>query len=429
MRILQVVINTDKRSYKWEVVLLLWVAFFLNQADRQTFNIVLPQIQEQIGASDSTMGLLSMLFTVFFAITIPLAGILADKSGRSRQVWISTLVFSTATVCTGWSGGLFSLILFRCMGTAVGQGLFAPTYSGIIAQYHGPSTRARAISLHQTSSYLGIIVCGFLAGKIAETAGWPYAFFVFGGLGVLFTPVLAWRLRDKAADSGREEKAAAPKAEPVSLPKATAEIFRIPTATCIIVAYCTLIFGLNGYLTWMPKHLKESFDLSLSSAGFHSMFWHNAAAFLGIMVSGVLSDRIAARSGGKNRLLLQAAGLLLASPCIVLMGASHSFPAVCAALAGFGLFRGVFDSSLLTAFYEVIPPKYYSTSVALLFFFGNATGALSPWILGIISDRVGLSFGIVSMSAFWVAGSVAILLARVLFFEKDAEKCRREARG
>ena len=140
-----------------------------------------------------------------------------------------------------------------------------------------------------------------------------------------------------------------------------------------------------------------------------------------------LSDRIAARSGGKNRLLLQAAGLLLASPCIVLMGASHSFPAVCAALAGFGLFRGVFDSSLLTAFYEVIPPKYYSTSVALLFFFGNATGALSPWILGIISDRMGLSVGIVSLSAVWVAGSVAILLARFLYFDKDAEKCRRTA--
>ena len=57
-------INTNKPGYKWEVVMLLWVAFFLNQADRQAFNIVLPQIQLHLGASDSTMGLIATLFNV-----------------------------------------------------------------------------------------------------------------------------------------------------------------------------------------------------------------------------------------------------------------------------------------------------------------------------------------------------------------------------
>ena len=416
-------VNTSGRFYKWEVVLLLWVAFFLNQADRQAFNIVLPQIQEHLGASDSTMGLLSMLFTVFFAVTVPFAGYFADRMSRSRQLWVSTLIFSTATVFTGLSGGLFALILFRCFGTAVGQGLFAPTYSAIIAQYHDSSTRARAISLHQTSSYVGIIVCGYLAGRIAETIGWQYAFLIFGGLGVIFTPILLLRLRDKPAGSD-EETSAAP-SEAVSMPAAIAGIFRIPTAVCIIVSYCALVFGLNGFLTWMPKHLKDTFDLSLSSAGFHSMMWHNVAACVGILAFSAVSDRIAARpGGGKNRLLLQASGLILAAPCIVLMGVSDSFPVVCAALAGFGLFRGLYDSSLLTAFYEVIPPKYYSTSVAILFFFGYGTGALAPWILGIISDNVGLSVGIASLAAVWAAGSIALLVARVLFFDKDAARLK-----
>lgn len=52
-------INTDKQFYKWEVVLLLWLAFFLNQGDRQAFNVVLPQIQDHLGASDATMGLIA----------------------------------------------------------------------------------------------------------------------------------------------------------------------------------------------------------------------------------------------------------------------------------------------------------------------------------------------------------------------------------
>ena len=36
------------KYYKWEVLALLWVAFFLNQADRQVFNTVLPLIQESM---------------------------------------------------------------------------------------------------------------------------------------------------------------------------------------------------------------------------------------------------------------------------------------------------------------------------------------------------------------------------------------------
>ena len=93
-------VDTGKQLYKWEVVLLLWVAFFLNQADRQTFNIVLPQIQNHLGASDSTMGLLSTLFNLFYAITVPFAGYYADRLSRSRQIAVSTLIFSAATLCT-----------------------------------------------------------------------------------------------------------------------------------------------------------------------------------------------------------------------------------------------------------------------------------------------------------------------------------------
>ena len=415
-------VNTSSRFYKWEVVLLLWVAFFLNQADRQAFNIVLPQIQEHLGASDSTMGFLAMLFSVFYVITVPFAGYFADRMSRSRQLWISTLIFSTGTLFTGLSGGLFSLIFFRCFSTGVGQGLFAPTYSGIIAQYHDASTRARAISLHQTSSYVGVIVIGFLAGKIAETIGWQYAFFIFGGLGILFTPVLVLRLRDKPGDPA--DNAATP-SKTITLPAAIAGIFKVPTAICIVVAYCALIFGLNGYLTWMPKYLRETFGLSLSSAGFHSMFWPNVAAFISILVAGALSDRIASRpGGGKNRLLLQAAGLILAAPCIVMMGVSDSLVTVCAALAGFGFFRGFFDSSLFAVFYDVIPPRFYSISAAVLILFGYGTGALAPWILGIISDQIGLSAGIVSLAAVWIAGSVALLVARMFFFEKDAARLK-----
>jgi MFS family permease len=420
-------VDTDSKSYKWEVVLLLWVAFFLNQADRQAFNIVLPQIQQHLGASDSTMGLLSTLFNVFYAVTVPIAGYFADRMSRSRQIWISTLIFSVATFFTGLSGGIFAFILFRCFGMGLGQGLFGPTYTGLIAEYHDTSTRARAMSLHQTSYYLGVIACGFLAGKVAETLGWQYAFYIFGAAGVLFAAVLALRLKDRPAPEQPAPSALQQSAGSVTFWDSIRAFFRVPTAVCMVIAFSGLIFGLNGYLTWMPKYLKETFSLSLSSAGFHAMFWTHAAAFVGVLVAGALSDRIASRpGGGRGRLLLQTAGLLLAAPCIVLTGTSGNLAVICASLAGFGFFRAFFDAGTYAVLYDVIESKYYSMASAVMIMSGFGIGALAPWILGMISDSVGLSKGIVLLGGVWALSSVALIVARRFYYDRDAAKIKAQ---
>ena len=407
--------DTNKPFYKWEVVILLWIAFFLNQGDRQAFNIVLPQVQTLFGASDSTMGLIAALFNVFYAVVVPFAGFYADRLSRSKMIILSTLIFSSATLFTGFAGGIVSFIIFRCVGMGVGQGIFGPTYMGLIAQYHDSTTRGRAMSFHQTSSYIGVVVCSVLAGYIADHLGWQYACYIFGGLGVLFTGWMAIRLKDK--------KAAAPvqKIDQPSFKEGLSAFFRVPTAICMLIAYTCVIFTITGYLTWMPKYIKETFDLSTASAGFHSMFWTNITAFAGVMIGGTIADRIVIkRKSGANRLWLQVTGILLAAPCVALMGISQNMIIVCIALAGFGLFRGLFECATYPVLYDVISSKYYSLSSAIMILFGFSIGALAPWILGIIGDTMGLSKGFIILAAVWSFASVALILARLKFYNKDS---------
>lgn len=418
--------NTEKKGYKWEVVVLLWIAFFLNQADRQAFNIVLPQIQTLFGANDSTMGLIAMLFNVFYAITVPFAGFYADRLSRSRQIIVSTLIFSAATFFTGFANGLLLFILFRCAGMGVGQGMFGPTYTGLIAQYHDSTTRARALSLHQTSSYIGVICCGVLAGYIADKLGWQYSFFIFGGLGLVLTVVLLARLRDRTQEKSLPQQTQAPAVQMPSFKDSVAAFFKVPTAVCLLIAYTGGIFVITGYLTWMPKLMKETFDLTMSSAGFHSMFWANVAAFFGVMLGGSINDKLTSRGKGSNRLVVQTLGLLLAVPCIALMGLSHNFIVVCAALAGFGLFRGMFESGTYPVLYDVISSKFYSMSSAVMILFGFSIGALAPWLLGIISDNFGLAQGVALLGVVWFVVSIALILARVKYYKKDNELLKNE---
>lgn len=408
--------DTTRPFYKWEVVILLWIAFFLNQGDRQAFNIVLPQIQTLFGASDSTMGLIAALFNVFYAVVVPFAGFYADRLSRSKMVILSTLIFSSATLFTGFAGGIISFIIFRCIGMGVGQGIFGPTYMGLIAQYHDSTTRGRAMSFHQTSSYIGVVVCSVLAGYIADHLGWQYACYIFGGLGVLFTGWMMIRLKDKQTTVPIQ------KVEQPSFKDGLSAFFKVPTAICMLVAYTCAIFTITGYLTWMPKYIKETFDLSTASAGFHSMFWTNITAFAGVMMGGIIADRIVIRKkSGANRLCLQVIGILLAAPCVALMGLSQNLVIVCFALAGFGLFRGLFECATYPVLYDVISSKYYSLSSAIMILFGFSIGALAPWILGMIGDNMGLSKGFIILAAVWSAASIALVIARLKFYNKDSK--------
>lgn len=420
-------VNVNSKSYKWEIIFLLWVAYFLNQADRQVFNTVLPHIQEFLGATDATMGLISTCFNIFFACTVPFAGYFADRLSRSKIIIFSVALFSVATMFTGYASTVVLMILMRSIATGVGEAIFGPTYPAIIAEYHDGSTRARAMSIHQTAYYIGVIASGFLAGLIADKMGWQYSFLIFGAAGVLFTFVLILRLRDK---SPAQQKIETTQSAKPSFFEAMAAIFKVPTAVCMIFGFTSLIFVLTGYLTWMPKCLMETFNLSAASAGFNSMFWTHAAAFVGVLVAGSLSDKLAAsKGGGKNRLILQAGGLLLAAPCIVLMGLSKEIWVVYSALAGFGFFRAFFDANTYSILYDVISERYHSSSSAVLQMFGFGMGSLAPLILGLMSPKLGLSGGIATLSVIWVVAGVVLLVAKFCFFDKDAAKLKEQQQG
>lgn len=417
-------VNVNSKSYKWEIIFLLWVAYFLNQADRQVFNTVLPHIQEFLGATDATMGLISTCFNLFFALTVPFAGYFADRLSRSKIIVFSVTLFSVATMFTGYASTVALMIMMRSVATGVGEAIFGPTYPAIIAEYHDSRTRARAMSIHQTAYYVGVIASGFLAGLVADKLGWQYSFLIFGAAGVVFAFVLLLRLRDK---NTAQQKAEATQQSKPSFFEAMAAIFKVPTAVCMIFGFTSLIFVLTGYLTWMPKCLMETFDLSSASAGFNSMFWTHAAAFVGVLVAGSLSDKLAAsKGGGKNRLILQAGGLLLAAPCIVLMGVSKEIWVVYAALAGFGFFRAFFDANTYSILYDVISERYHSSASAVLQMFGFGMGSLAPLILGLMSPKLGLSGGIATLGAIWVVAGIVLLVAKFFFFDKDAEKLRKQ---
>jgi len=89
------------------------------------------------------------------------------------------------------------------------------------------------------------------------------------------------------------------------------------------------------------------------------------------------------------------------------------------ALACFGFSRGVYDSNLFAALFDVIPPRYRSSATGLMLCFAFTVGATSPVLLGYRKGRVGLDVGLSSLALAYLLGGGLILAATKLFFLKD----------
>lgn len=407
-----------KRYYKWEVLLLLWMAYLLNQGDRQVFNTVLPAIRDALNLTDTSVGLIATIFNLFYAIMVPVGGWAGDRFSRKWVTTISILFWSVATMFTGLATSFMWLVVLRSVATGGGEAFFGPANYSLLGQYH-TDTRARAMSIHQTAYYVGVILAGWLAGLIADRLGWKYSFIIFGAAGIIWGILMILRLRDYPSTSVEEAEVRDRKP---GFFDGFKTVFTTPTALMLTIGFSGLIFVITGYMTWVPAYLQEEFGQSQAAAGFNSMFWTYVAAFIGVLLAGTLSDKLAARSH-KVRMQLQAAGLLGGAVFLFLMGGHPALWVLYASFAGWGFFRAFFDANTYSVLYDVTPERLHASCSSAMIMTGFAVGALAPVILGALKESMGsLSATFPILAVIWVVCSVLMFIVARTSYQKDYNK-------
>ncbi len=404
--------------YKWEVLLLLWMAYLLNQGDRQVFNTVLPAIRDALSLTDTSVGLIATIFNLAFAIAVPVGGWMGDRFSRKWVVTLSVLFFSVATMFTGMATSFVWLIVLRSVATGGGEALFGPSNYSILAQYH-TDTRARAMSIHQTAYYVGVILAGWLAGLIADKAGWRWSFLIFGGIGILWGILMVFRLDNRPPSISSQESGKM--AKPGFLDGFKA-VFTTPTALMLTIGFSGLIFVITGFMTWVPAYLQEEFGQSQAEAGFNSMFWTYVAAFVGILLAGSLSDKLALRAC-RYRMYLQAVGLVLGAVSLFFMGGKSSLAFIYFCFAAWGFFRAFFDANTYSVLYDVTPERLHASCGSVMGMTGFAVGAFAPLVLGAMKQSMGsLSSAFPLLALIWIVCGLLMFVVARFFYAKDRAK-------
>ncbi|MSU65253.1 MAG: MFS transporter [Opitutus sp.] len=339
-------------------------------------------IKEAIPMTEGQFGLLTSVVLVVYGIGSPFAGYFADRFNRSRVIFGTVLLWSIVTWLTAYVRTYEQLLALRAL-LALSQVACVPATVALIVDYHRGSTRSLASGLLLSGAMTGAGLSG-LGGWLAEGPGWAYAFKAFGLIGMGYSLVLLFLLRDPPVPevaATTEATAAAP----AGLGDALRSLFSNRGYLLMLVYNCVL--GVVGWsvVGWMPTYIKEHYNVTQGTAGMSTTVYSNAAALIGLVIGGTWADRWS-RTDDRARFFVPMIGLCLAAPAVLLLTNAPSLNLALTGLALYGLFRYFSDANMMPMLCLLVDPRYRATSWGVGSFFSTIVGGVGIYAGGLLRD-------------------------------------------
>jgi MFS family permease len=309
------------------------------------------------------------------------------------------------TVATILSHSFWQLVILRAF-SGLAEAVYFPAAMSMIAAYHGPETRSRAMALHQSAVYAGTIGGGVLAAFVGERFGWRTSFGFFGAAGLLILLVLLAFLKEPQRKAERES--AAPVSAASGFGLTLRETLVQPLARRLVLVFIGANFVAMIFLVWLPSFLYGKFHMSLSMAGVSATVYLQTAAIAGVLCGGALADRWAKKSRG-GRMKTQALGLLAGTPFLFLAGWSPAITVLVLSMIGLGFFKGMYESNIWASLYDVVRPECRATAVGLMNSLGWLGGGLAPLAIAAAAQHFSMSVCLSATSCIYAVAGVVLL--------------------
>lgn len=411
-------------AYAWYVVALLWAVCFFSYADRQALFSVFPLLRREMGLTTVQLGMLGSSFAIVYGLTGPFAGYVVDHIRRKIAILGGLEVWSIICIFSALARNFGQLLCFRA-SEGLGEAIYYPAALSMVSDYHGRRTRSRAMGFLQTSVYAGTVGGGYLAGLIAQRHGWRMSILFFGAfgcvLGVLLIPILREPKRGRADIQSSNQTESSPSRQSLSL-RDIPSLMRIPTLLALMGVFACANFVALVLLTWIPTYLYSRFHLTLSMAAFDAAVYPQLASIGGSIVGGYLADRFVL-SDPRSRIWVQCGGVIAGAPFVALCGLSNSLRGVILALICWGFCKGIYDSNIFAAAFDVVPVRARGTVSGLMNCIGWLIGGgAAPVTIGFLATYMTLGKSIAASAVIYVVAAVLLAIAAVRLLHPDLKR-------
>jgi sugar phosphate permease len=160
---------------------------FVLYLDRVCIGQAAPQIQKELGISETWMGVVFAAFTLSYAVFEVPTGRWGDRYGSRGVLTRIVIWWSFFTAMTGAAAGLTMLLIVRFLFGA-GEAGALPNAARVLREWFPESNRGWAQGVITTAMMIGGATAPLASQQLINVLGWRWTFVAFGLIG------LAWAL-------------------------------------------------------------------------------------------------------------------------------------------------------------------------------------------------------------------------------------------
>jgi MFS family permease len=289
-------------AYRWAVLVFISLAMFGNYYVYDAVSPLADLLKDQLGFSDSNIGLLNAIYSFPNIIMVVIGGIIIDRFGVKK----STLLFATlcmvGAVITASTGTLWIMAAGRLIFGMGAESLIVAVTCAIAKWFRGKEL-SFAFGVNLTIARLGSFAAlnsPTWAKPAFENWQWPLMISVAFGFVSVAAALIYWVLDDRASKSFDIGQASA--TDKVVL----GELFKFSRSFWYVVLLCVTFYSaIFPFQTFAVKFFIEAHGVTRETGGFLSSLL-TLFAMIFTPLFGLLVDKV-----GKRALFMMWGSLLL----------------------------------------------------------------------------------------------------------------------
>ncbi|XP_074175385.1 putative small intestine urate exporter [Rhinolophus sinicus] len=292
--------------------------------------------------------------------------------------------------------GVALLIVLRTV-QGIAQVLTSIGQYSIWVKWAPPLERNQLVGITISGSSLGALIIFLAGGVLCQTLGWPYVFYIFGGIGCACSclwflliyddpvehPFISTRERDYIVHSLAQQDCVPEWSVPIKAMMKSLPLW------AIIVSHFSEYWYFYILMGYTPTYISSVLQVSLTESGFLSALMLGVT-FMCTFLGGLLADCLLSRKLLRLiviRKLFTAVGVLLPTVFSVsLSWVTSSFSTTIAFLVLCFAAGSLCQTGALLNFLD-IAPRYSGFLKGFLLVFSQISGAISPTVAGVFISQ------------------------------------------
>ncbi|MCE2830106.1 MAG: MFS transporter [Sphingomonadales bacterium] len=403
----------------WWAAALFTVAAMVSYTDRFILSLLVDPIERELGISDAQFSIIvGAAFAVFYTGMGVAAGWLADRHNRKRMIIIGILIWSVATIATGFAENFNTMVILRIV-VGTGEAMLMPAAVSILADMFPPERRSMPLALLMLGMIAGNGFAFLLGGALVELvshqafsglpvlgdlSGWRVVMVIAGTPGIFLAAAMV-SIREPLRTVSRP---------PNSLAEPLAWLWQHRRQLAPIYLGCAaLSLGDFALVSWAPSLMIRSYGVSTSSTGFIFGMLAILAGSLSALAGGAVAGRLRATAKGDRRpaAIIAATIVGLAGTGLLLVPSAFG---VIGAISVWGFSSAFAQTVSLPLFQERLIDEVRGIGSSLGGVFNIMLGlSIGPILVPVFKDT-GMALAPALLMAMAIAGMLAVALFAML---------------